>query len=141
VRSRDRNFFFSSGVEPALIRTNINGDLKEHIPLAGLGAPVWGVAHDAANDELLVLAHEISDRVHRFAPDGSALGEVPLETAVLGVSLAYDATTKTYFASLADGSAIGVFDAKGRLLRELPRPSAEREMFIDIGARSLVRMF
>ncbi len=141
VRSRDRNFFFSSGIEPALIQTNLDGELRAYIPLVGLAAPVWGVAHDAATDELLVLAHELSDRVHRFALDGSPRGEVPLETAVLGVSLAYDAATKTYFASLADGSAIGVFDAKGRLLRRLPRPSAEREMFIDIGARSLVRMF
>lgn len=141
IRSRDRHFFFSSGLEAALIETNINGELRAHIPLVGLAAPVWGVAHDAERDELLVLAHEISDRVHRFRTDGTLVAELPLETAVSGVSLAYDAVTRTYFASLADGSAIGVFDAKGRLLRLLPRPSAEREMFIDIGARSLVRMF
>lgn len=141
IRSRDRHLFFSSGLEAALIETTLHGELRNHIPLTGLAAPVWGVAHDAKTDELLVLAHEISDRVHRFGTDGSARGEIPLETAVLGISLAYDVDKRTYFASLADGSAIGVFDAKGRLLRRLPRPSAEREMFIDIGARSLVRMF
>jgi hypothetical protein len=141
VRSRDRHFFFSSGNEAALIRTNLDGELRELIPLAGLSAPVWGVAHDAERDELLVLADEVSERVHRFGLDGAARGEVELQNAVLGVSLAYEARTRTYFASLADGSAIGVFDAEGRLLRRLPRPSAEREVFIDIGERSLVRMF
>ncbi len=141
VRSRDRNLFFSSGIEPALIRTNLDGDLRNHIPLHGLDAPVWGVAHDAATDELLVLPHEISERVHRFALDGSPRGEVPLETPVLGVSLAFDSVERTYFASLADGSAIGVFSAEGRLLRRLPRPPAGRELFIDIGPRSLLRLF
>ena len=79
--------------------------------------------------------------VKRFNPAGEALGEVRLAVPVRGVSLAFDTDARTYFASLADGSAIGVFDEQGRLLRRLPRPSGEHETFIDVGPRSLLRLF
>jgi hypothetical protein len=141
LRARDRNFFFTVGDSPALLHTDFDGNPRGRITLQGLAAPAWGVAHDPATNELLILANEISDRVHRFTISGEPLRETVLAAPVQGKSLAYDAVTRTYFASLADGSAIGVFDQEGRLLRRLPRPAAERETFIAVGIRSLVRMF
>lgn len=141
LRSRDRNVFFTDATGPALFRTDRHGALAAYIRLEGLQTPPWGVAHDALRDELLILAHETSDRVLRHALDGSALGEVPLSHPVQGISLGFDSDAREYFASLADGSAIGVFDEQGRLLRRLPRPAPERETFIDVGPRSLLRLF
>ena len=141
IRSRDRHFFFTDPTAPAVFETDIDGELEHYHKLQGLSAPAWGVAYDSRNEEILILAAEKSDRVHRFDSKGAALGEVPLELPVQGMSFAFDPEAREYFASLADGSAIGVFDFKGRLLRRLPRPSADRETFIDIGPRSLLRMF
>ena len=141
IRSRDRHFFFTDPTAPAVFETDINGELEHYHKLQGLSAPAWGVAYDSSKDEILILAAEKSTRVHRFDIKGAALGELPLELPVQGQSFAFDPEAREYFASLADGSAIGVFDFRGRLLRRLPRPSAEREAFIDIGPRSLLRMF
>lgn len=129
------------GDSPALLHTDFDGNPRGVIKLEGLTAPAWGVAHDPATNELLILANQTSDRVHRFSISGQALRETVLALPVQGNSLAYDGETRTYLASLADGSAIGVFDHDGRLLRRLPRPAAEREAFIAVGIRSLVRMF
>lgn len=141
IRSRDRHLFFTDSTAPAVFETDLHGELEHYHQLEGLDAPAWGIAYDALKDELLILAHEHSDRIHRFDRQGRALGEVRLETPVEGVSLGFDSDAREYFASLADASAIGVFDPLGRLLRTLPRPDPERETFIDIGPRSLLRMF
>jgi hypothetical protein len=141
IRSRDRHLFFTDPTAPALFETDLNGELEAYHRLDGLESPAWGVAHDPLTGELLVLAAETSDRVHRFTPEGRALGQIPLEVTVQGISLGFDADKRQLFASLADGSAVGVFDYRGRLLRHLARPSSEREMFIDIGPRSLLRLF
>jgi hypothetical protein len=141
VRSRDRHVFFTDPSGPALLETDLYGKLERRLSLEGLDAPPWGVAHDPRRDELLVLAAEISDRVHRFDPLGRARGEVTLSAPVRGRSLGYDADARELFASLADGSAIGVFDAEGRLLRRLPRPHPDEPVFVDIGPRSLLRLF
>lgn len=141
IRSRDRHLFFTDPTAPALFETDINGELEHYHRLEGLDAPAWGVAYDPLHDEILILPKEHSDRIHRFDPQGRALGQIALETPVEGISLGFDADAREYFASLADASAIGVFDARGRLLRTLPRPAPDRETFLDIGPRSLLRLF
>jgi hypothetical protein len=141
VRSRDRHVFFTDATGPALFQSDRNGALAGYHRLQGLADPVWGLALDPRRGELLVLAHETSDRVHRFDPEGRALGEVLLDLPVRGLSLGFDADAREYFASLADGSAIGVFDEHGRLLRRLPRPAAEHTTLIDIGPRAFLRLF
>lgn len=141
IRSRDRHLFFTEPTSPALIETDLYGEFQKHIRLAGLETPVWGVAHDLVRDELLILPAETSDRVLRYTMAGEKLSELHLEEPVQGASLAYDPVDQLYYASLADATAIGVFDAKGRLLRQISRPVAEREVFIDVGPRSLLRLF
>lgn len=141
IRSRDRHVFFTDPNGPGLIETNANGELQRYIRLEGLDAAVWGVAYDPVDKALLVLAKAHSDRVLRFDIEGRALGAVALNAPVEGASLGFDADAREFFASLADGTAIGVFDSQGRLLRRLSRPASERETFIDIGPRSLLRLF
>lgn len=141
IRSRDRHLFFTDPSAPAFFETDINGELEHYHRLEGLAAPAWGVAYDSLNNELLVLPNEKSDHVLRFTAEGRFVGRLPLEVSVQGMSLAFDSEAREYFASLADASAIGVFDHRGRLLRRLPRPSADRETFLDIGPRSLLRLF
>jgi hypothetical protein len=141
IRSRDRHLFFTDPNAPALYETNIEGKLERYIRLESLSSRPWGVAYDARNNELLVLASESSDHVYHFDRHGAALRTVKLERPVQGRSLAFDSDAREYLASLADGSAIGVFDLKGRLLRRLHRPDAIREVFIDVGPRSLLRLF
>ncbi|MCU0793651.1 MAG: hypothetical protein MUE42_12560 [Opitutaceae bacterium] len=141
IRSRDRHLFFTDPTGPALIETDHRGELVGHLVLTGLQRPVCGVAHDALADELLVLPDITGDRLLRYSLDGALVRETKLELPVQGYSLAYDSTTGETFASLADGSAIGVFDPQGRLLRRLSRPAANREVFIDTGQRSLLRLF
>ena len=141
IRSRDRHLFFSDPTGPALIETTLYGKFVRHIPLEGLTAPVRGVAHDARADELLVLAESIGDQLRRYSTDGRLVSELRLARLVQGYSLAYDSVAQTFFASLADSSAIAVFDAEGRLLRILARPAAERGVMLDIGPRSLLRLF
>ena len=141
IRSRDRHLFFTDPTAPAVFETDINGELEHYHKLEGLEAPAWGVAYDSIQDELLILPAEKSDRLIRFSATGARLGELLLEVPVQGMSFAFDSEAREYFASLADASAIGVFDARGRLLRRLPRPSPERETFIDVGPRSLLRLF
>lgn len=141
IRSRDRHLFYTDPTAPALFETDLNGELENYLPLEGITAPPWGVAYDNLKNELLVLPTETSSMVKRFTPAGKALGEVELEVPVQGISLGFDADARNYYASLADGSAIGVFDERGRLVRSLDRPSPDRETFIDIGPRSLLRLF
>ena len=141
IRPRDRHLFFSDSTGPALIETDLYGALEGYIRLAGLDRPVSGVAYDSAKDQFIVLPEAAGNRLLRFSLTGSPVGKLRLEQAVQGNSLAYDPVTGSCYASLADGSAIGVFDEKGRLLRTLPRPAAGREVFLDIGPRSLLRLF
>ncbi len=141
IRSRDRHLFFTDPTGAALIETTLHGEFVRHIPLDGLTEPVRGVAHDARTDELLVLPGRKGDRLLRYSTEGKLVAELRLARPVQGYSLAYDAVARTTFASLADGSAIAVFDEQGRLLRTLARPAAERETMFDVGPRSLLRMF
>lgn len=141
IRSRDRHFFFSQTTMPALLETNINGDTDRFIPLEGLLEAPHGVAYDQIKDELLIVALVEDRRLRRHDLAGKFLGELTLEQAIDGRSIGYDSVERTFFASLADRSAIGVFDERGRLLRRLPRPDTERGVFIDVGPRSLLRMF
>lgn len=141
VRSADRNVFFTHRSEPVLVQTDLNGALVKILTLKGLSSEVWGVAHDPVRDEILVLPEPWCSEVRIFSMDGDARGRISLSETVRGISLAYDPDNEVFFASLADGTAIGVFDRAGRLLRKLPRPSPGLEVFIDVGRRAALRLF
>lgn len=143
IRSRDRHFFFSDPLRPALIETNVEGKFVRVVELAGLTAPVHGVAHDLARDELLVLPEARGARLLRYTPDGALVSEIALAAPVDGLSLGFDSDQRAAFARLADEPAIGAFDERGALLRRLPLPAGAdaQKVFIDLGPRSLLRLF
>jgi hypothetical protein len=145
VRQRDRHLFFTDPTGPALLETSIYGVLRNRIVLAGLVAPAWGLACDERDDLFLILPAETTDRIHRFSRRGLAVDELKLERMVRGQSLAFDSELREFFATLADGSGIGVFTEDGRLARTLPASSppnpASPDLLIDVGPRSLIRIF
>jgi len=141
IRSRDRHFFFSVPNSPALLEADLEGKFKSNIPLEGLERPVWGVALDKTTGEILLLADEYTNLVRRHGLDGKFHSELKLEKTVRGLSLDYDSEARLYYACLADGSAIGIFDDQGHLLRTLACNAASRETFIAVGPRSLLRLF
>ena len=141
IRSRDRHFFFSAPDSPALLEADLEGDFKNYIPLEGLEQPVWGVALDKTTGEILLLATEYTDLVRRHGLDGRIHSELKLEKQVRGLSLDYDPDARLYYACLANGSAIGVFDDQGHLLRTLACNVPSQETFVAVGPRSLLRLF
>ena len=135
VRPRDGHIFFVHPTEPALLELTRLGKFVRTLPLAPPSAVPTGVAYDAAHDRLLVL--EGPRTIVTRDLDGRALGRVALDRAV-GRSLAFDAETREFYASLAGEPAqVGVFDEQGRLVRTLPFAAS----FIDLGPRSFLRLF
>lgn len=143
IRSRDRHFFFSDPLRPALVETNVEGKFVRLVNLTGLTAPVHGVAHDLARDELLILPDATGSRLLRYTPSGELVREIKLAARVDGLSLGYDSDERASFARLSGESAIGAFSDDGTLLRRLPMPAEAvgQKVFIDLGPRSLLRLF
>jgi len=141
IRSRDRHLFFIHPTEPVLVETNLRGKHVRDITLQDLPAPPAGVAYDQKRDRFLILIGGRPDRVATYSLDGRRLGSVNLDHRVHPTSLAFDSAARELYAPLRDQSAIGVFDLEGRLLRELPLPPAQDRDHIDVGPRSLIRLF
>ncbi|TAG33272.1 MAG: hypothetical protein EAZ36_00965 [Verrucomicrobia bacterium] len=141
IRSRDRNLFFNDPTDAALVETTLFGEFVRKISLAGLTAPAQGVAYDAHRDEFLILPAAAGTRLLRYGLDGRALSALDLEQPVRGDALAYDSVEQSSYATLADGSAIGVFDGHGRLLRCLPLTDPTDTRLFDVGPRSFLRLF
>lgn len=141
IRSSDRNLFFAHPSLPALLETTLYGHTVRTITLEHLFGPPSGVAYDQVNNRLLILPPGSTHRVHLHDLAGKHLSEVILDHAVRPVSLAYDSHAAEFYAPLRDQSAVGVFDSKGRLQRTLPNPDGRPHDYIDVGQRSLIRMF
>jgi hypothetical protein len=138
LRPRDGHLFFlaPAGEPPAVYAVTRYGKLLRRFDLAGHTAPPIGIAFDVARDQLLVLAAD-GRRVIRHDLQGARLGELTL-AAPAGPGLAFDSDTRVFYAPLrADPSALGTFDETGRALRPAPGTGA----FVDVGQRSLIRVF
>lgn len=141
IRSVDRHLFFAHPEKPEIVETNLHGKLVRTIVLAGFqGAPA-GVAYDQKNDRLLILAGGDLDRVDTYDLQGRRLSGVALDRKVSLASLAYDSAAGLYYAPLADTRIIGVFDLEGRLVRSISTQDDAPHGFVDVGQRSLIRMF
>jgi len=73
--------------------------------------------------------------------DGRQVSAVALDRDVTLTALAYDAEKRELYAPLAREAALGVFDEAGHLVRTLPLPAGETLRFVDVGPRSLIRVF
>lgn len=139
VKPRSGHLFLVHPSEPALIELTRLGEFVGVIRLADTSAPPAGVAYDAVSDTLLVLNMDAGARqqvaTHTLA--GQRVAVVTLEREVIG-SLAFDVEARELYAPLAPaGAGLGVFDEQGKLKRALPSEAA----FVDVGPRSLLRLF
>lgn len=141
IRSGDRHLFFAHPSEPKLIETTLYGRPVRTITLEALQGPPAGVAYDQKNDRLLVLQGGDLSRVVSYDLAGKRLGGVALDRNVRLVSLAYDSTSAEFYVPLLDEASVGVFDSKGVLLRTLAAPASGAHDFVDVGQRSLLRLF
>ena len=141
IRSRDRHLFFAHPAEPLLVETTLYGKHVRDIKLEGLYAPPSGVAYDQKLNEFLVLSGGDLSKVTTYSLDGKRLGAVGLDRNVRLTALAFDSVAREFYVPLHDEAAIGIFSLKGLLLRTIPNPSTLGNDRIDVGPRSLIRLF
>lgn len=138
VRPRDGHLFLLHPREPAALQTTRFGRLLRTIPLAGLTAPARGIALDPRTNQLLVLQHDGRTISRHAAGRGDPAGPPIVLERPVGASLAFAPETGEFHAPLPDEAGmIGVFDVSGKLLRRLDIHGR----FVDLGQRSLVRVF
>ena len=141
IRSRDRHLFFAHPDSPQITETTLHGRVVRTITLDNLQGAPDGLAYDQKNDRLLVLKGGDLAHIGTYDLTGKRLSGIALDRDVRLSSLAYDSTAAEFYALLLNQPAVGIFDAQGRLLRTLPTPSADTHHLIDVGQRSLLRMF
>ena len=141
IRSSDRHLFFVHPAGPVLVESTLFGKHVRDIPLEALQGLPSGVAYDQKRDQFLVLTGGDLAQVTVFSLAGKRLGAVGLDRNVLFTALAFDSVAREIYVPLHDESAIGVFDTKGHLLRTLPVPSTQSRDHVDVGPRSLIRLF
>ncbi len=133
VKPLSGHLFLLHPTEPAVIETTRLGELVRTIALADLATPAVGIAYDANEDQLLVLARD-GKKILRYTLAGEPRGQFTLERAV-GPALGFDSVQREVYAPVADG--IGVFGEDGTLRRTLPGAAPT----VDVGPRSFIRVF
>ena len=141
IRSRDRHLFFAHPTEPLLVETTLYGKHVRDIRLEGLYAPPSGVAYDQKLNEFLILSGGDLSKVTTYSIDGKRLGAVGLDRNVQLTSLAFDSAAREFYVPLHGEAAIGVFSHQGLLLRTIPNADTRGNDRIDVGPRSLIRLF
>ena len=142
IRSSDRHLFFAHPTLPALVESTLYGQFVRTLTLESLTGPPAGVAYDQKQDLLFILASGEPAQLSTYDPKGKHLGCVTLNRSVSQSSLAYDSVATEFYLRMRDEPAIGVFNRQGHWLRSLPLPATDpMGDFIDVGARSLIRMF
>lgn len=138
LRSRDRHLFAAHPDGRSVVELTLHGARVRRIELAGLPAPVGGLAFDQRRGRLLVLA---GAAVWSFTTEGRAEGFVRLGEAVRPVALSFDSAARHFFAPLADGQSLGEFEETGRLVATHRWDAAAAITGLAAGQRSLVRVF
>jgi hypothetical protein len=133
VKPRTGHLYLLHPTEPAVIETTRLGEPVRTFALAGLAGPAAGVAYDAQQDQLLVLARDRRE-VCRYDLSG-ARGTHFMLDRIVGGSLGFDAEKRELYAPVAEG--VAVFDEAGKLLRTLPLAAT----VVDVGPRSFIRVF
>lgn len=144
IRSRDRHLFLVHPTEAAVIEVTLHGAFVRPIALeGGVAAPLAGVAYDQQRDELLVLRGGDLAQVTRFDLSGKRRGGVALDRDVELTALAFDSVARELYVPRRGHEAIGVFGENGQWKRDVPLSGDGRAAVrgLDVGARSLLRMF
>lgn len=138
IRSSDRHLFAVHTDRRAVMELSLWGETLRRIDLAGVDAPIDGLAYDQLGRRLLAL---VAGTVRAYDTDGAELSRVPLAAPLHAVSLGYDSRGARFFVPLADTTSLGEFDATGQLVHTHPALAPRALTAIDAGERSLVRVF
>ena len=142
IRSSDRHLFYAHPTLPAVVESTLYGQFVRTLTLDTLAGPPAGVAYDQKKDRLLVLASDEPAQISTHDLTGKRLGCVTLDRNVDRSSLAYDSVAAEFYLRLREEAAIGVFNRQGVWQRSLPlAPGDPTGAFIDVGPRSLLRLF
>jgi len=134
IRPRDGHVFFLETTPLRIVETTRLGKKVHEFELESVVA-AKGIALDPAANKLAIL-HADGRRISFHTVEGKQLNAITLAREVAG-SLALDAERSELHAPAASDGRLLVFDLKGQLLRE----SSQHGQFVDVGARSFVRVF
>ena len=142
IRSSDRHLFFAHPTLPAVVESTLYGQFVRTLTLEALKGPPAGVAYDQKQDRLFILPKGEPAQISTYDLTGKPIASITLNRSVSQTSLAYDSAAREFYLRLQEEPAIGVFNHQGYWLRSLPLPATDPlGDFIDVGARSLIRMF
>ena len=141
IRSSDRHLFFVNPNQPALTETNLEGVFVRMITLEDLQGPADGVAYDQKHDHILILKGGDRANIVTYDLTGKLLSSVALDRNVRLTSLAFDSVAGELYVPLADEPTVGVFSPSGRFLRSLKPAANGARDYVDVGPRSLLRLF
>jgi len=141
IRSRDRHLFFIHPALPAIVETTLYGVIVRTITLENVPSPPAGIAYDQKHNHLLVLQGGDLAHVGTYDLKGKRLSGVALDRNVRLVSLAYDSVASEFYVPLLDEPAVGIFGPDGHFLRRLSSSDDQSHDYVDVGERSLIRMF
>ena len=136
IRPRDGHVFAAMSTDAALVEFTRYGEYIGPVALEKIAGAIDGVAFDAAQNHLFVVARGSTGQISVHSPDGRQLSVIALDRAIAPGCLAFDSEKREFYASLV-GGAVGVFGEAGNFRRELPL----RTPFFDVGPRSFLRMF
>lgn len=141
IRSIDRHLFFVQPDRPELLETNLTGHTVRTITLEGMQGVPRGVAYDQKRDRLLILQDGPRACITTYDLAGKPVGSITLDRGVRPTSLAFDSVANEFYVPLSDQPAVGVFNLQGRFLRHVDTASGQSHDYVDVGPRSLIRMF
>lgn len=141
IRSIDRHLFFVQADRPELLETTLTGQTVRTIPLQGLQTVPRGVAYDQKHDRLFILQEGPRALITTYDLSGKPTGGITLDRGVRPTSLAFDSVAGEFYVPLSDQPAVGVFNLQGRFLRQIDTASGQSHDYVDVGPRSLIRMF
>ncbi len=138
LRPRDGHLFLVGPRPAQVFETTRLGKYLRTFTLAETRGPIAGLAFDTARDQLLALGAD-GQGVTAHDLQGARVRALQLDRPV-GPSLAFDSDQREFYAPLRDRPGeIGVFGEDGNLVRTEPAP--DNAGLVDVGQRSLVRVF
>lgn len=130
---RTGHLFFLDGAR--VVKTSRMGKVIETLTLEGVGSAL-GLAADMERNQLLAL-HADGRTLTYHDLGGKRISSITLAKPAAG-SLAFDYERREIYAPLqGQPSTVGIFDADGKFLRDIPLTAA----FLDLGPRSFLRLF
>jgi hypothetical protein len=139
VRWNTRKIYLPTPDGGAIAEVNLEGDIRRMIRLEKPAGPISALAYDQQRNRMLAVLAE-SGELSELDLSGRELRRFRLNRRTEPAALALDGEAERIYASLADGSGIGVFSlAAGEWLETLPADSPT--VGLAFGPRPVIRVF